>query len=314
MLAGLDIVFVTVGQKAPSSLLRQHAHQLSQGLTARDHNAWSLYFMMEAIHSHLEVYLPHTCTVYFRKAIQAAQEAGNRQQHSLSVSLLSGALVDLGQRADALPMLRSNVRVAEQINDSYPLGFARAYLACWLADSVNADDWEETKRLTLLLTQTKNSRLHAMAHAALAQIAIASGDWETAELEAQTACQFHAKYPAHQAYSTALWSRILRQQGKAAESLKVCEGTVQQMNTLGIQPSGLLALYVELAEAQERMGQHEVAHDTIVSSLPILKRRLDDLPDSNLRATYLREVPENVRLLELCRQRGVDMSSLHMEG
>jgi hypothetical protein len=37
---------------------------------------------------------------------------------------------------------------------------------------------------------------------------------------------------------------------------------------------------------------------------------MDDIPDSAMRATYLREVPANVRLLELARKWGIDTSAL----
>jgi hypothetical protein len=37
-----------------------------------------------------------------------------------------------------------------------------------------------------------------------------------------------------------------------------------------------------------------------------LHRRVSDIPEAEMRATYLREVPENVRLLELATAWGIE--------
>lgn len=87
---------------------------------------------------------------------------------------------------------------------------------------------------------------------------------------------------------------------------------MREQTAMGIEPNGLLALYVELSEARARAGQHEPARDAIAHALSILKRRMDDIPDADMRATYLREVPANVRLIELARKSGIDTSALDL--
>jgi hypothetical protein len=136
------------------------------------------------------------------------------------------------------------------------------------------------------------------------------GELENAEIEARAACQLHASFLPYKAKSAAVWSRILRQLGRDAEWLHVCEDAVREQTAAGIEPNAIIALYVELSEARARTGQPEPARDAIAHALPILKKRIDDIPDPDMRATYLREVPANVRLLELARKWEIDTSAL----
>jgi hypothetical protein len=267
--------------------------------------------MMRATHSHLIVKLPHTSVQLFRRAVQEGTDAGDRQHQCLTGALLGRALADLGQRSDALPILRSTLVRAEQTHDPMPLSYPRGYLAQWLAESANPDDWQEATQLAFLSAQSNIPSVLGISHQVLAQVAQLRGDLGTAELEARTACQIHEKAVPYRAESAALWARILRQQGKTAESLKVCGDMLQQLDALGIEPYGILALYVELAETRERSEQRELARDALVQALPILRRRVEDIPDSAMRTSYLRQVPVNVRMLELCRQWGLDTLVLH---
>lgn len=307
-LAFLAITFMTIGQTGPASILRQRTYQLSQRLTDQDYIAWAWHFAMEACHAHFIVKLPQTSVIIFRKALHAGQESGDRQEQGFAGGFLGRALVDLGQRADALPVLRATLSVAEQANDPIPLGFARSYLAEWLADSTSPEDWTEATQLARLSAQSKSPSTLGIAHKILAQIAQVQGDLGTAELEAQTACQIHARSAPYRPDSAARWSQILRQQGKAGDALKVCEEVMQQISTLGIEPNGLLALHLALAEAGEQAGQPETARRAVEQALPILKRRLDDIPNADMRATYLRNVPENARLLELAEKWDLDIA------
>ncbi|HZF47557.1 MAG TPA: protein kinase [Polyangiaceae bacterium] len=309
----LTILAVSMGQKAPGSLMLQRAQSLHQSLADKDHNAWGWYWLAEAHYNHFIDGLPHTCIIDYRKARYSANEASNRQLHASATAWYGKALADLGQRADALPVLRSGLRIAEQTNDELILATARGYLADQLAERLSPDDGQEQEAIELallIMKLAKHPLALGMAHSVLARLAEARGELEDAEIKAREACQLHATFPAYKAESAALWSRILRRLGRDAEALHVCEDAVQEQTALGIEPYALLALYVELSEARARAGQPESARDAIAHALPILKKRIDDIPDPDMRATYLREVPANVRLLELARKWGIDTSAL----
>ena len=307
----LTILLLFMGQKAPSSLMLQRAQSLRQNLADKDHNAWGWYWLAEAYYNNLINGLPHTCIIDYRKARYSANEASNRLLQVSATSSYGKALADLGQRADALLVLRSGLRIAEQTNDELILATARGYLADHLAERLSPDDSEEAMELALLVTKlAKQPVTLGMAHSVLARLAEARGELENAEMKAREACQLHAMFPAYKAESAALWSRILRRLERDAEALHVCEDAVREQAAAGIEPNALLALYVELSEARARTGQPEPARDAIAHALPILKRRMDDIPDADMRATYLREVPANVRLLGLARKWEIDTSAL----
>jgi hypothetical protein len=305
-LSMLAITFMTTGQKGPVSLLRERARQLVESLADSEQNAWGWYWFMEAIHSYVICYLPYTLLIFCRKSTQAAHEAGNRHLCSLVMSIYGLALGLLGEKNEALSLCRSSFFIAEQTKDEFVLNNARIYLARQLIDSPSLVDWEEIAQLARLAGLTKNFVMRGKLHLVLSYVAQARGDLANAELQARTACQVHAMCPPFQAESTALWSRLLRQQGKDAEALKACEDTMQQLNALELEPFGLVELYVELVKAREQLGQQDAARQ----ALPILKRRLEDIPASEMRATYLREVPENAQLLELAKKCGLDITEL----
>jgi tetratricopeptide (TPR) repeat protein len=300
------MAFISIGQKDPTDLLRHRLQEVSKELSEQDQNAWVHYFFVEGVYHDYVINAPHTCVVQFERALQATSRAGNNQIHTIATGYFSRALMALRQRADPLPMLRSNILRAEQANDPMPLGYARAFLAHWLSVSPNPDDWEEASQIARLACQSPNPNPAGQAHRALAQVAFARGDLVAAEAEARSACQVLSMSVPNMTDFTSLLARILRAQGKDAESLSVCEETMQKVHALHIEPYGLLDLYVALAESRERVGQPEAARESVEQALPILKRRLDDIPDSDMRAAYLREVPENARLLELASQWGID--------
>lgn len=311
-IALLCVSFLGIGQKGPTALLRKRAHDLRSELTGQDHDAWAYYFGMEGWHSHLELKLPYTCAENFRNGMRAADAAGNRQSYAVGAAFAGRALADLGQRADSLSILRSNMQLAEQVSDSLPLCIARVALAEVLADSKSPNDWEEAQQLALLVSQTRSHSPLARARRTLAQVALSRGDLIAAEAEARSACAIAANLPAYMTDSVVLVSRILRVQNRLTEALKVSEDALQKLRALDIEPFAILALYVELAEAQETMGDRALAIGTLVQALPILRRRSDDIPDLKLRTTFLSEVPENARFLELATAWGIELCDFLM--
>src|SRR5262249_35199322 len=149
-----------------------------------------------------------------------------------------------------------------------------------------------------------------LAHGTLAMVALRNGELPIAEQHARTACEILQPFPPYRLDIVALWSRILFLQGQDAAALQICEEMVQQIEALGLESYGLLDLYVALAEARHKVGSAEGARQIVERALLVLQRRADDIPDADMRATYLREIPENARLLELAAKWRIDTSEL----
>jgi tetratricopeptide (TPR) repeat protein len=299
----LVIIYSGLGPLTVSTQLRGRVLQFSKGLSEHEHATWTYFYFAEGLHYDLELKLPYTSVQMYQKGIRAAEQAGDRHVHPVLVGWLSRALVNLGQQqTETLGALRAALAAAEQTKDLVPLSYAQAFLARWLADSPHPEDWQEAKLLAPLALRSVNPNAIGLAHRTLAQIAFVQGDLETAETEAQIALQFQSMFPPHKAEPAAFLSRILHARGKDTESLQTCETARQEQLDLGVESYGLLALLVTLAQARERAGLHEAAMEAVKQALPILRRRVADIPDPSLRAAYLQKVPENAHLLELAAE------------
>ena len=308
----LTIAFVGTGQRGATGLLRQRARELLKDLTELDHNNWAYYYQMEGCQSHIELKLPYTCIDYFRKAARQSELSGNRNSYSIANTFLGNALSHIGQHQEALATHRAGVKFAAQVSDALQLSYAHAVLAEALAVSADPAHWEEAQEHAQIACQTKSYTILTRGRRVLSLVALLRGDLATAEAEALTACRNSASFPPYRLDATVTLSRVLRAQGRLAEALTACEDILQLMTKLGIEPYALLSLLAELAEVRERLSLREPAMQIVAQALPLLKRRLDDIPEPALRTTYLREVGENVRLLELAKAWGVDTSVLNL--
>lgn len=138
-----------------------------------------------------------------------------------------------------------------------------------------------------------------MAQARVALARVHRHHLVAAEAEARVVCDLLRAFPAYRPEVVALWSRILAEQGRTEESLKVCEKGFAQNEALALVGSGLLDLYTARADALIRCGKPEAARPIVERALSILRQRTADLPDAAMRAIYLQTIPEHVRLLAL---------------
>jgi serine/threonine protein kinase len=312
LVALLASALLSAGQRGPFELMRQRAHLLLPRLTQQDHNSSAHLSIVETCHYIFGAGFPYRSSLNCQNAVDALHKAGNRPAQALMMTYLGEALVKLGQRVRGIQVVREAALLAEQTNDSIPLGLARSVLARLLAESPHLADREQAQQLAHQATKTRLPVSHGWAYTALAQLAQSRGDLPAAEADARTGCQMLAGYPPYAVSTMALLSRILRQQGKLAESQKVCAEAVQQFAALGLEPLGILELHVELAEVTEHLGDHAGSRQAALQALLILRRRFDDIPESDLRAPFLREVPENAQLLKLASAWGLDTSAFSL--
>ncbi len=313
-LAMLASTFVTIGQRELGNLVRQRAHLLQPGLPEQDHNVWAHFFLMEGAYYHNDAGLPYTATTYSERAIAAARKAGNRPIQALLLSFHGEALAKLGQREPATSALRAAVALAQETSDSLPLDHARSYLARHLAESPESADRGLAGELAQQARTAKFPSSRGWAHAALALLAKGRGDLATAEAEARTACAVAAAFHGYSLSASALLSSILCQQGKYDEALRVCLDAEARILAMGIEPLRILELYAALADARQGLGLLEAARKTVAKALPILRRRLLDIPHLALRHTLLDQVPENAHLLAQAIAWGLDLTELRSPG
>jgi hypothetical protein len=299
-LAWPSVFFYILGQKEPAELLLQRQRQVCATLDADD-EALSYLEGAEANRTEQGIKLPYTNMRFNEAATNISLAAGNRRLQSVSAVYYGKSWHDLGDRTKAERILRENVILAEVLKDEHPLAYCKIYLARLLATGSDAER-DEADRLAGDVLNTQNPTVLGLAHGVLAQTAWRRGDLARAEQEARAACEVLVAFPPYRLDMIALRSRILSEQGHAAESLRICEEMVQQIEALGLESYGLVDLYVALAEARARSGDAGGARSVLEKAASVLRRRADDIPDAQVRAVYLSDVPENKRLFELASE------------
>ena len=311
VLAGamLAIIFFVTGHKAPATLLRQRVHQFRQASNDRDPSLGHFH-QMESYYFRYERGWPYSALCHIREAVLTANNVGNHQYRVAAAPFLGWYLFELGQKSSALEALRESLELAQRSKDAFSVLSAEVYLALVLARSTDLYSLHEAEKRGRACLQSRSPHIIGLAHGALAYASRQMGDLSAAALEAGRACEFLQPFPPLRLEFICLRSRLMREQGQNPDALRLCEEALQEMEALGIEPAGLLDLYVALAQAREHASQHEAARMAVQRALPILRRRVADIPDPAWRATYLYKVAENARLLELAAQWGFEITDL----
>jgi tetratricopeptide (TPR) repeat protein len=308
-LAWPSIFLYILGRKEPADALIERVRQTCATFE-RDDETWAYFYAAEANRSEQGLKLPYTNMRHNREGMNLTSVAGNRRVHCLTKTYYGKALFDLGDREGAEAQLRENLRMAKELHEQTTLAYSGIYLARLLATSGAPHELTEAEALAREVLDTQNPTVLGLAHGVLAQVAQRRGDLARAEEEARTASGILTQFPPYRLDIVALWSRVLIELGRDADALRECEAAAAQIEALGMRPYGLVDLYVALAEARAKSGSMDAAREVLVRALAVLQERVDDIPDAYARATYLRVIPENARLVQLAEEWKVDTTSL----
>lgn len=307
--AMLAMIFLSLGQKAVAAQLRQRTAQILKGLPQND-PAWCPFHLMESQYYRFEASDPSSALRHMQEMKQIALRIGNRQLWMSSRAYKGWDLLELGQRAAALSLHLEHYAAVQPLKAEMPRHMTEVYLGWVLVSGTDPEEWQRAEELGRRSLEGNSLLTLGLGHGVLARVAYLRGDLASAESEVRAALKDLEQLPPYRVDLIPVWSRILSAQGKEAESLQVCEQMTQELDTLGIDPHGLLALLVALAEAQARSGQHEAELRTLERALSVLRRRAAKVTNPDWRDSYLRQAPTSVRLLELAAQRGLDAADL----
>jgi len=316
--AWLFAMLEVTGTKDTAYSLLSRIREESTHLDPNDSSSWSYVMGCEANHYHLGEGAPWSCMQADAESVRRAEQAELWRQRCIVASYQGKALMDLGDHAGAEAVLRENLKVAERRGEAMPLTYARACLARLLALVAPSDRLDEPEQLARAAIAGKNLSLLGPAHGVLAELALRRGDLEAAEAEARTACEWVRPFPTYSWDLVALRVRVLLALGRAEEALALSEATLQQFERIGMAGQGEIDLRLAVAEAREAAGRPEAAREMLRLTLPRLRLRVEDLPDTAARARYLTQVPTHARLLALARERlgreAVRAAELETEG
>jgi hypothetical protein len=137
----------------------------------------------------------------------------------------------------------------------------------------------------------------------LSTIACLGGDFTEAEREARAAADAVATVPPLYASVLATLARALLAQGtgRAKEALEAARGAMDVIESLGgIEDYEALARLV-YAEALDAVGEPDRARAALEAARARLLDRAARISDPQLRTSFLTQVPDNARTLQLAR-------------
>jgi hypothetical protein len=224
-----------------------------------------------------------------------------QRYHAILSAYRGRAVHDLGDPTGAEVELRETLAQATRLGEAAPLAYVRAFLARLLAQTAPLDGLAEPERLAREVIAAKNPMFIGQAQGTLAAIRRRQGHLALAEHEARLGGEAARAFPSCAWEVAALHAGILREQGRAEESLAVAEAGVRELERLGLEGNGEIELRLSWAEALHAAGRTEAAHRALAGAIPRTKKRLDDIPDPAARRRYLTNVPANARLVALAK-------------
>ncbi|WP_437693279.1 hypothetical protein [Sorangium sp. So ce176] len=245
---------------------------------------------------------PGACLEGIEAALTVFEQIGDRRNAcSLRVNL--GAIAtELGDYQGAESALRSALCAAEQMELTDLAAFARANLGNALIARGERDEGRRVEAEAIATFQRLGDpRAEGAARTYLARAALLGGDLANAEAEASAAAELLQSAPPLRAAAWALSARVLLRKGRTAEALSISGAAVSLLESLGAEESESL-IRLTLAESLAASGRHEEAAATIMLARMALLARAEKLSNPTWRERFLRDVPDNARILELARQ------------
>jgi hypothetical protein len=233
-------------------------------------------------------------------AAEHFERAGDLRSAGTQRANQAYAYIELGAYAAAEEWLRRVAATAERMGLRDLAAGARHNLGLALARNGNLEDArnEETAAVRASVAQ-RNRRLESGCRTYLAIILLLGNNAAGAEREARAAVDILSVAPPMRAHAMATLAQALLLQGRAAEALTTAEEAMKLAHSVegveeGESPIRLAYIEALLASGQDARGAIAVAADR-------LRERAARITDPGWRASFLERVPDNARILALCR-------------
>jgi tetratricopeptide (TPR) repeat protein len=217
------------------------------------------------------------------------------------------AHLELGGFPEAARALREALEVAERMglrNNAaaarHNLGLALARVASREGDAARLEEARAVEHEAVLAYVAQGDRrMEGSSRIYLAIILALSGDLGAAEAEARRACEVLSETPPALAQARAVLARTLIDLGRSGEALACAEEAASLLERLGGIDEGEALVRLALGEALLAVGRRDDAATAMARAQSRLMARAATIGDPARRASFLGDVPENARTLEL---------------
>jgi eukaryotic-like serine/threonine-protein kinase len=236
------------------------------------------------------------------EATQAFEMAGDRRMAAVERVYLGIGQWDLGELKQGEATLRAALATGEQLHEVLVPRLARIYLALLLMEQRDPAAWDQVHELaTVVAKDVPNTYYAGMAHCALAEELCARGQLDAAEGEAQKALATLKVAPPLQPLAYAGLGRVLIEQGRAEDARRLTDEGMALVASLGGAGRKEMKLRLRAVEARHAAGDVLGTRSALLDARRALDARAETIPDPAVRERFLTQVPDNARLVELCR-------------
>ena len=251
---------------------------------------------------------PWAVLKWAREAEQAFHEVGVETNKVAGLTFKAHALMALGDAAGAVEQLRWCVATAERRERRFAITYARQNLTLALSASPEPAHQQEARALALELMRAQgiNRVQQGLVHMVLARLEAGSGKLAEAEVQARKACELLAPLPPFALLASWLLGALLLAPGRVGEARQVATLSLRQAEAIGGAGIAQVGLWQVLADACLAEGDTQAGEQALRQGLRCVRERAASIEDEAVRERFLRQIPENARLLELARQLRTD--------
>jgi hypothetical protein len=288
------------GRRQEASVFLARMDEIGAGIVEHDPIARGWISFAHSWFGYLLEENPWQTLAWAEQGTMAFDQVGSQRNQVAPESVAGLALAALGDAAGAERTLRRSLGRAQKVGQPYPIGYAMSKLALTLAASPDASCREEARAFALERVAENNNLLQlGLSHTTLSMVAMRKGELTEAEADARKACDLLSIFLPFWLLALALLSKILREQGRAADARETAALGVRQIEQMGGAGAGEIPLRLALAEASYADGRTLDADAELRACLSALEARAATIVDPAARERFLRDVPEHARAFEL---------------
>ena len=254
-----------------------------------------------AIRANLHHYLGDAISLY-ESSVLYHERTGDWYEVCCNRSNLGSALCDLGMYGEAAAVLRAAAVEAERFGLDHILSITWTNLGLALGMLGVFEEAREVEGKAVAFFLARGAvRWEGMSRGYLARILLRSGFIEEAEAEARRAVKLLEPARVDKVVALATLASVLLPRRRPAEALAETSEAMAALEELGKVAEGEALTRVIHAEALWATGDREAARSAIADARDRLLALAARIEDPRWRDSFLRNVPENARTLELSR-------------
>jgi eukaryotic-like serine/threonine-protein kinase len=224
------------------------------------------------------------------------------ERDALIVQTCAGlALGAVGDVPGAVERMGEVMATGRRLEAHLVVGSALAYWSALLAGSPDPEHRREAHVLAregIGLDDSASFR-NGLSHAVLAKTWADPETLGEAEGHARKACALLMRFQADVVFARGVLSSVLLARGNVAEAREVAVLGVRELESNQSQGVYAVSMYLALAEACFQAGDRELAESSLRQALVCVRARAQDIPEPAHRERFLRQVPENARVVAL---------------